>query len=65
MLEFENRYSPENAANAGTGIGLSNIETVARKYQGAVILEKENAIFRLSVLLVIPRHLADNSSKVT
>ena len=64
MLGFENRYSPEDTTHDGTGMGLSNIETVARKYLGAITLEKENAIFRLNVLLVIPRHLTDNSSKV-
>ncbi len=63
MLEFENKYSPENVADGGTGIGLSNIETIARKYRGAVTVEKANPVFRLNVLLVIPRHVTDNSGK--
>ncbi len=63
MLEFENSYSPEGTS--GTGMGLSNIETVARKYRGGVTLEKQDSTFRLNILLVIPRHLADISGKIT
>ena len=61
MFEFENSFSPESAYNGGAGIGLSNIEAVAQKYHGAVSVEKESAVFRLNVLLVIPRRVTDIS----
>jgi len=35
------------------GIGLSNIEAVAEKYHGAVLAEKADVHFSLSVLLNI------------
>ena len=63
MFEFENSFSPEVADNGGSGIGLSNIEAVAQKYHGAVSVEKENAVFRLNVLLVIPRGVPDISGE--
>ena len=64
MLEFENSFSPESADNGGSGIGLANIEAVAKKYHGAVSVEKENAVFRLNVMLVIPRRLPDISGGI-
>lgn len=43
------------------GIGLSNIQAVAEKYQGAVTAEKQGSCFRLSVLLIISRRFGDIS----
>lgn len=61
MIEMENSCSAHGIYQKG--IGLSNIEAVAQKYQGAVTAEKAGALFRLSVLLVISRHLHDISVK--
>lgn len=63
MFEFENSFSPEADNDGSSGIGLSNIEAVAKKYHGAISVEKENAVFRLNVLLVIPRRLSDISGE--
>lgn len=49
MLEFENTCLL--GALPAKGIGLSNIETIARKYHGAVNIEKSESLFRLNVIL--------------
>ena len=49
MIAVENSCSGPDAFQKG--IGLSNIETVAEKYQGAVLAEKADGCFSLSVLL--------------
>lgn len=62
MLEFRNSCTPGNSAEIGTG--LSNIKTVAEKYHGAMLIEKENGNFCLNVLLNISLQ-SDNSSQQT
>ncbi|MEN6488346.1 MAG: ATP-binding protein, partial [Smithella sp.] len=62
LLEIENSRSAEPSYQKGSGLGLSNIETVAEKYDGAVATETGETWFRLNVLLVIPRHLTDISA---
>lgn len=62
LLEIENSRSVEQSYQKGSGLGLSNIETVAEKYHGAVATETGETWFRLNVLLVIPRHLTDISA---
>ena len=60
MLEVEN--SCPCSSTYKKGIGLSNIEAVAGKYNGAVTTELQNGCFILNVLLVISRSLGDISS---
>lgn len=60
MLEVENSCSYSSAYKKG--IGLSNIEAVAEKYNGAVTTELQGGCFRLNVLLVISRSLGNISS---
>lgn len=60
MLEVENSCS--YASGYKKGIGLSNIEAVAEKYNGALTTELEGGCFRLNVLLVISRSLGNISS---
>ncbi|MDD3270441.1 MAG: ATP-binding protein, partial [Syntrophomonadaceae bacterium] len=62
LLEIENSCSTEHSYQKGSGLGLSNIETVAEKYHGAVATEIGETWFSLNVLLVIPRHLTDISA---
>lgn len=59
VVEIENSCS--QAESYKKGIGLSNIRAVAEKYHGAVTAEKKDGYFRLSVLLIISRHLDDIS----
>ena len=49
MILVENSCSGPDTFQKG--IGLSNIETVAEKYQGTMLAEKEDGRFSLSVLL--------------
>lgn len=49
MLEFENTCNISSLPPAGTG--LSNIKTIVDKYHGAMMTEKTEHIFRLSLLL--------------
>lgn len=51
MIGFENSCPIESRLREGTG--LSNIRTVAEKYHGAMVTEKEGARFCLNVLLNI------------
>lgn len=54
MLRFENTCSDEPLPPAGTG--LSNIQSVADKYHGAMLTEKTGRHFSLHVLLNISLH---------
>lgn len=60
LLEVENSFQGENQLRRGTG--LSNIKSVAEKYQGAMSIKTEGSVFFLSVLLIIPQH-SDSSSQ--
>ena len=51
LLTFENTCSEEPPSPPGTG--LANIQSAAEKYHGAVLTEKTNRQFSLSVLLNI------------
>lgn len=51
MIVVENSYQGTDSFKKG--IGLSNIETVAEKYHGAMLAEKSGGRFSLSVLLNI------------
>ena len=54
MLAFENTCPDEPLPPAGTG--LSNIRSVAEKYHGAMLVEKNRRCFCLNVLLNISLH---------
>lgn len=54
MLEFKNTCSSEQAFSAEkVGTGLSNIETITKKYGGAITIESTPSSFCLNVLLNI------------
>lgn len=57
LLEVENSSPQKENYPKGQGIGLRNLEAVARKYHGAVTTEERNGVYRLHVLLVISRSL--------
>ena len=54
LMEIENSFQGEGMFKEGTG--LSNIRAVAEKYQGAVSVKRQGAVFLLHVLLIIPQH---------
>lgn len=54
MLEFDNTCADEPMSAMGTG--LSNIKSVAEKYHGAMMTEKGERLYSLSVLLNISLH---------
>ncbi len=51
LLEFQNTCAEHAEVKMGTG--LSNIQSVAEKYHGAILMQQENGTFSLSVLLNI------------
>ena len=51
LLEFQNTCAEHTEVKMGTG--LSNIQSVAEKYHGAILMQQENGTFSLSVLLNI------------
>lgn len=59
MLEIENSCPCGSVYKKGTG--LSNIEAVAEKYNGAVTTQLQEGCFILNVLLVISRSFGDIS----
>lgn len=61
MLEFENTC-PENNKAPVPGTGLSNIKTVAEKYNGAVMIEQDHGHFCLDVLLNLVNDSCDAES---
>lgn len=62
MLEFDNTCLDEPLEPIG--IGLTNVQAVAKKYDGAMIVEKSPVRFRLNVLLNISRRPDDNSRQI-
>ena len=58
MMEIRNSFRGKGAFKKGTG--LSNIEKVAEKYNGAMSIEIRENEFILHVLLVIPQHSDDS-----
>lgn len=61
LLAFENSCSSEALPPAG--IGLTNIQTVAEKYHGAMLAEKVDSRFSLHVLLNISLHSGSISAQ--
>lgn len=51
LLEFQNTCAEHTEVKMGTG--LSNIQSVAEKYHGAILMQQESGTFSLSVLLNI------------
>lgn len=60
MLEFQNTCAKGPLPPMGTG--LSNIKSVAEKYQGTMFIEKEMDRFSLHILLNISLHIQDISN---
>ncbi|HBG2922716.1 TPA: GHKL domain-containing protein [Clostridioides difficile] len=58
MIEIKNSYNPINNYTRGSGIGLLNIKEIAKKYQGAISIDKTSDYFQINVLLVISLHCA-------
>lgn len=63
LLEIENSYDGKGVIRQGTG--LSNIKTVAEKYQGTMSIQTRGTVFTLSVLLIIKQHSDDSSRQKT
>lgn len=53
LIEIENSYYGSTKFYKGTG--MTNMNTVAEKYHGAISVKVENSTFILSVLLIIPQ----------
>ncbi len=56
LIEVENSFSAQTEYPHGSGLGLKNIEAIARKYHGAVNTEIASDLFHLSVLFIISHH---------
>ncbi len=54
MLEVENSYQGTGMFRKGTG--LSNIKSVAEKYDGTMSIKTQGNVFTLHVLLIIPQN---------
>lgn len=52
LLKVENSFQGKEVLRKG--IGLTNIKAVAEKYHGAMSVKTQDAVFVLSVLLIIP-----------
>ena len=61
MMEIENSFRGTGTFKKGTG--LSNIKTVAEKYDGAMSIETKGNVLVLHVLLIIPQHLESISQQ--
>lgn len=61
LMEIKNSFDGKKIS--GMGIGLSNIKTVAEKYNGTMSYEIQDKTFVLSILLVIPQQLKDISQQ--
>lgn len=63
LIEVENSFQADGLIRKGTG--LSNVKTVAEKYQGAMNIKTQGNVFILSVLLIIPQHSESISQQNT
>lgn len=51
-LIVENSFDERpNATPAGEGIGLTSVKAVVQKYAGQMTAEREQGVFRVSILL--------------
>ncbi|NMS91177.1 GHKL domain-containing protein [Clostridioides difficile] len=53
MIEIKNSYNSMNNYTGGSGIGISNIKEIAKKYQGAISIDKASDYFQINIMLVI------------
>ncbi|MBY2476651.1 GHKL domain-containing protein [Clostridioides difficile] len=53
MIEIKNSYNPINNYASGSGIGISNIKEIAKKYQGAISIDRTSEYFQINIMLVI------------
>lgn len=56
LIEVRNSYNEKRLSKKG--IGLSNMKAITEKYNGAMSTGRQNGVFCLSVLLIIPQHSA-------
>ena len=61
LMEIKNSFDGKKISRIG--IGLSNIKTVAEKYNGTMSYEIQDKTFVLSILLVIPQQSKDISQQ--
>ena len=52
VIDIINSYNPEKYMK-GDGIGIQTMTLLTEKYSGTIKIEKENAVFRLSILFVL------------
>lgn len=62
LLEIENSFQGKRTFKKG--IGLSNINTIAEKYHGAMSVNIQDTSFILSVLLIIPQQSESISQQI-
>ena len=62
LLEIENSFQGKRTFKKGTG--LSNINTIAEKYHGAMSINIQDTSFTLSVLLIIPQQSESISRQI-
>ena len=60
-MEIKNSFDGKKISRIG--IGLSNIKTVAEKYNGTMSYEIQDKTFVLSILLIIPQQPKDISQQ--
>lgn len=65
MIEIRNSYNAANNYTSSSGIGISNIREVAKKYQGAISIENTSDYFQINILLIISLHHTDISEQLT
>lgn len=62
MIEIKNTCAEESVYQKGTG--LSNIEAITEKYDGAMSIHEQGSVFSLSVLLIIPQQPKSISQQI-
>lgn len=62
LIEIENSCNENETIKKGTG--LNNIETIIKKHNGKMEIEKKDNVFPLTVLLVISQHESGSSHHI-
>lgn len=62
LIEIKNSCNEKHLYKKG--IGLSNIKAITEKYNGAMSTNKQNGVFCLSVLLIIPQQSESISQQI-
>ncbi|SNS92561.1 Sensor histidine kinase YesM [Anaerovirgula multivorans] len=64
MIEISNSFNPFKKVTGGSGIGISNMQEVAKKYNGALSTDRTSDCFVLNILLILSGHLDDISEQL-